>query len=369
MQPAPYPGGGASPFGGAYIGRRVLVTGHTGFKGSWLCQWLTMLGADVRGFGLAAPTTPSLHEVSRLGTVVPARIGDVRDEAAVTAAVRWAEPEVVFHLAAQPLVLRSHRQPIETFAVNVLGTAHVLQAVGSVDSVRSVVVVTSDKCYAESNPPGAHAESDRLGGLDPYSASKAGAELVAQSWRHTYWDAGRGPALATARAGNVIGGGDWSDDRIVPDLVRASGSRQPATLRNPAAVRPWQHVLEPLSGYLSLGAQLLSDGPGFSRAWNFGPDPVTVRSVSDLAREFLGRWAAHGGAEPPQPEVACDLPSGRAERAVLAIDSTAAAPRARVAAAARLLGGGRPDRIVVRAVGDAAGLRRPSGGGRADRCL
>jgi CDP-glucose 4,6-dehydratase len=309
----------------AYRGRRVLVTGHRGFKGSWLCQWLTMLGADVRGFGLGAPTTPNLHAEAGLAAAVPERIADIRDATALTEVMRWAQPEVVFHLAAQPLVLRSYREPVETFAVNVVGTAQLLDAIGSTPSVRSVVVITSDKCYAD-RPAGApHTESDQLGGLDPYSASKASAELVAASWRHAFWDAGRGPGLATARAGNVIGGGDWSQDRIVPDLVRAGVTGRPAELRRPAAVRPWQHVLDPLSGYLVLGARLLDDPAGCSRAWNFGPDPAASRTVAELTAEFLRRWEVHGG--PPVASLSGAAQKGDVdwpERASLAIDSSAA---------------------------------------------
>jgi CDP-glucose 4,6-dehydratase len=310
--------------GAAYRGRRVLVTGHRGFKGSWLCQWLTMLDADVRGFGLAAPTTPNLHGEAGLASAVPERVGDVRDATALADALLWAQPEVVFHLAAQPLVLHSYRRPVETFAVNVVGTAQLLEAVGSAPSVRSVVVVTSDKCYAEGPTPVPHTEGDRLGGTDPYSASKAGAELVAACWREAYWSDGRGPALATARAGNVIGGGDWSDDRIVPDLVRAAAAGRPAALRRPAAVRPWQHVLEPLSGYLALGARLLDDA-GAGRAWNFGPDPAAARTVAELAGEFLRRWEEHGGPPAPGPAADAEEPDGdRPERSSLVIDSTAA---------------------------------------------
>jgi CDP-glucose 4,6-dehydratase len=313
------------PFADAYRGRRVLVTGHRGFKGAWLCHWLGMLGADVRGFGFTAPTTPNLHAEARLAGSVPDYIGDVRDGTALVGALRWAEPELVFHLAAQPLVLRSYREPVETFAINVVGTAQVLHSIASSPSVRSVIVVTSDKCYATGPTGAAHVEADRLGGVDPYSASKAGAELVAACWRQSYWDEGRGPALATARAGNVIGGGDWSEDRIVPDLVRAFGSGQPARLRRPAAVRPWQHVLEPLAGYLTLGARLLDAGSTYAEAWNFGPDPAAARTVAELAREFLLRWAVHGGPPAPPPVAGVnEPPDGPPERATLAIDSSAA---------------------------------------------
>jgi len=305
------------PFGGFYCGRRVLVTGHTGFKGSWLCRWLGLLDADVRGFGLAAPTVPSLHGEARLADLVPEWRGDVRDAECLGRALRWAQPELVFHLAAQPLVLRSYDLPAETFDVNVMGTARVLEATARVASVRGVVVVTSDKCYAP-DATRAHVESDPLAGQDPYSASKAAAELVVASWPRT----AAAPVLATARAGNVIGGGDWSADRIVPDLARAAGAGRATVLRHPGAVRPWQHVLEPLAGYLRLGAGLVEHGERFGRAWNFGPDPVTVRTVAELAAEFGSRWRVHGGHRLPEPELATS--PGPEERAELSIDSSAA---------------------------------------------
>jgi CDP-glucose 4,6-dehydratase len=311
----------SEPFGDFYRGRRVLVTGHSGFKGSWLCHWLVLLGADVRGFGLAPPTAPSLHVEAGLARVVPARTGDVRDPAALRQVLAWARPELVFHLAAQPLVLRSYRAPAETFDVNVMGTVRVLEACAAAAGVRAVVVVTSDKCYAD-HAGGAHVESDPLGGADPYSASKAAAELAVGAWRTI----GAGPRLASARAGNVIGGGDWSEDRIVADLARAAAAGRAAELRRPAAVRPWQHVLEPLEGYLRLGARLALDGEPFDRAWNFGPDPRAARTVGDLAAVFSARWEAHAGERPPAPRTLEGTP-GPPEGAFLAIDSRAAAER------------------------------------------
>ncbi len=304
------------PFDDFYRGRRVLVTGHSGFKGSWLCRWLTLLGAEVRGFRLRAPSRAGACAAAGLGDLIPARTGDISDIGAVADAIDWARPEVVFHLAAQANVLRSYRDPASTFEVNVMGTVRLLEACASSEGLRAIVVATSDKCYAEGVGP--HVETDPLGGADPYSASKAAAELVVGAWRNL----GARPSLATARAGNVIGGGDWSDDRIVADLARAAKAGEAAVLRRPSAVRPWQHVLEPLVGYLELGTRLTLDGPPFERAWNFGPDPRTARTVAELATAFAQRWAAHAG-RPACPPVLIDA-AGPAERASLTLDSSAA---------------------------------------------
>jgi CDP-glucose 4,6-dehydratase len=252
---------------GFWAGRRVLVTGHTGFKGSWLSLWLSELGADVTGFATAPPTSPAMFELARVDEVVRTVSGDVRDPAEALRAVERARPDVVVHLAAQPVVRRSWREPAHTLAVNVLGTAHVLDAVRAAAPEAAVVVVTSDKCYADPDSGRCFAEDDRLGGEDPYSASKAAAELVAASYRDSF-----GLRIATARAGNVIGGGDWAEDRIVPDLVRAAAAGTPLHVRDPNAVRPWQHVLNPLGGYLVL-AERLAGSEAFATAWNFAPPP------------------------------------------------------------------------------------------------
>jgi CDP-glucose 4,6-dehydratase len=255
-------------------GRRVLVTGHTGFKGAWLTLWLHALGADVTGFSGPPPTTPSLFELARVGELCDDRRGDVRDAEAVATAADGAE--IVFHLAAQPIVRAALEDPAATFAINVVGTAHVLASAREA----AVVCVTSDKCYAPGEGP--HREGDPLGGADPYSASKAAQEHVAAAYRDAL-----GVRVATARAGNVIGGGDWGRDRLLPDLVRARESGDAVTLRHPDAVRPWQHVLDPLAGYLLL-AERLSAAPEFGAAWNFGPaDADTVGQVVDHVRE---RW-------------------------------------------------------------------------------
>ncbi len=254
-------------------GRRVLVTGHTGFKGSWLSLWLQRLGAQVTGFATAPPTEPSLFALAAAGEGLDDVRGDVRDRAAVRAAVAAADPEVVLHLAAQPIVSTGLEQPVETYATNVMGAAHVLDAARD---ARSVVLVTSDKCYAP-RAGGPHVESDAFGGIDPYSSSKAGQELVAAAFRDSF-----GVRVATARAGNVIGGGDWSRDRLVPDLVRALLSGEPVALRHPGAVRPWQHVLNPLAGYLRL-AEAVWESADAARGWNFGPAAADARPVREIA--------------------------------------------------------------------------------------
>ncbi len=282
----------------AWAGRRVLVTGHTGFKGRWLVAWLERLGADVRGL--------SLPEI------------DVRDGDGVTRALAAADPEVVFHLAAQAIVRRSFLDPVGTWATNVVGTANVLQALP--DATEVVVVVTSDKCYRDIESGRAMREEDPLGGKDPYSASKAAQELVAHAARETTLRA-RGVQLATARAGNVIGGGDEGEDRLVPDLVRAARAGRPLVLRNPDAVRPWQHVVNPLSGYLVLAERLLA-GPGFDEAWNFGPDADDARPVRWVAEQLAAAWP--GGA--PEVRVEADPDAGK-ESALLRLDSTKAARR------------------------------------------
>ncbi|MBD2160575.1 CDP-glucose 4,6-dehydratase [Limnothrix sp. FACHB-1083] len=273
-------------------GRRVLVTGHTGFKGSWLCLWLHSLGGDVYGLALDPPTQPNLYKTLLLHglLVADARI-DIRNFEAVKRVIIQAEPEIIFHLAAQSLVQTSYASPIETYATNVMGTAHVLEAARLVDSVRAIIVVTTDKCYENQEWVYPYRENDRLGGFDPYSNSKACAELVVSAYRSSFLGP-QGIAVATARAGNVIGGGDWATGRLIPDCVRAFQADEPLKLRYPQAVRPWQHVLEPLSGYLRLAEALLGDRAlEFCEAWNFGPDAVdtvTVGEVAKLAAEVWG---------------------------------------------------------------------------------
>lgn len=282
-------------FGGAYEGQRVLVTGHTGFKGSWLCAWLLELGAETIGYALDPPTDPSLFETIGLAGRMEHHVGDVRDAAAVAAAVEAAGADLIVHMAAQALVRRGYAAPVETFETNVLGTVNVLEAVRRAGRPTAVIVVTSDKCYEPAVVPRLHTEGDPLGGVDPYSASKGGAEIVTAAYRRSFFPPQRhddhGVALASVRAGNVIGGGDWAADRIVPDIVRALSAGRTVGVRHPDAVRPWQHVLDALSGYLWLGTRLLGDDAAdFAGPWNFGPEPGSGISVRTITERVLHAW-------------------------------------------------------------------------------
>ena len=269
-------------------GRRVLLTGHTGFKGSWLALWLTTLGAEVTGFSLDVPTEPSLYVLAAVAELVESVQADVRDYDAVRDAVRRARPEVVVHMAAQSLVRRSLADPRETYSTNVMGTVNVLEAVRESGAVRVVVNVTSDKCYENREWEWGYREDEPMGGHDPYSNSKGCAELVTAAFRHSFFD-GSETRLASVRAGNVIGGGDWGEDRLLPDLMRAALTGAAAPVRNPAAVRPWQHVLNPLSGYLML-AESLWERPELAGGWNFGPSDEDARPVSWIVDELDRRW-------------------------------------------------------------------------------
>ena len=285
-------------FGNAYRDVRVLITGHTGFKGSWLSLWLTRLGAEVTGFSLPPPTNPSLFYGACIADLIDHRIGDVRDQAALNVLVEEIRPNFVFHLAAQPLVIGSYDMPVETFDINVIGSIRVLEALRRAGRPASVVMITTDKVYRNREWPYGYREEDALGGHDPYSASKAAMEVAVASWRDSFFPpaklAEHGIRLASARAGNVVGGGDWSENRIVPDLARALQAGRPAGIRNPHSLRPWQHVLEPLAGYLHLGAALSGEGgERFAEAWNFGPAATDVRSVGALAAAMACSWGTH----------------------------------------------------------------------------
>ena len=272
---------------GPFAGRTVLVTGHTGFKGSWLSLWLHGLGARVVGYALAPNTRPSLFKALNLEKLIESHFGDVRDFGRLTALMRRARPQIVFHLAAQPLVRRSYDDPAETFAVNVQGTVNVLEAVRRTGCVLVCQVITSDKCY-ENPDTRPHQEDDRLGGYDPYSASKACAELAVASYRNSFFS--QGVSLSSARAGNVIGGGDWADDRLLPDCVRALSRKEPILIRNPRSVRPWQHVLDPLAGYLRLAAKQLARPRAFAEAWNFGPSSASTVTAAQIAQAAIAAW-------------------------------------------------------------------------------
>jgi len=302
-------------------GRRVLVTGHTGFKGGWLSLWLHGLGAKITGFSSEVPTKPSLFELARIGDTLNDVRGDIRDAAAMRRAVDECDPEVVFHLAARSIVREGYIEPLEFFATNVVGTATVLDACRAASGLKAIVCVTTDKCYENREWDWPYREIDALGGRDPYSGSKACVELAAAAYRSSFFsDASRPVGLATARAGNVIGGGDWASDRLLPDLVRAVQAGKPVSIRHPRATRPWQHVLEPLSGYLALAQALSAQPAKFSEAWNFGPDaggdqPVE-RVVEEAARILAGRL-----------EVRIDRGDGPHEAGRLMLDSSKARAR------------------------------------------
>jgi CDP-glucose 4,6-dehydratase len=305
----------------SYGGRKVFITGHTGFKGSWLSEWLVNLGADVTGYALEPPTNPNVFDAISVGGRISHVIADVRDRNRLVAEVSVARPIVIFHLAARALVRRAYEEPRDTFETNVMGTVNILEAARACPSVRAVVIVTSDKVYQNSESGQAFVETDPLGGLDPYGASKGAAELVTAAYRESFFADPDAAAVVSVRAGNVIGGGDWAVDRIIPDAVRALVAGEPIVVRNPEAVRPWQHVLEPLSGYLLLGARLLMNGQRDAGAWNFGPLDQGERPVRWVVERFLDEWGSGSWTTP--------TPRGTAphEAMRLSLDSTKARER------------------------------------------
>lgn len=280
---------------GFWRGKRVFLTGHTGFKGSWLTLWLQSLGAKVHGLALEPPTTPNLFTVAQVAKgMAGSTIGDIRDLVTVQQSMQACQPDIVIHMAAQPLVRLSYAEPVETYATNVMGTVHVLEAARHIPGVKAIVVVTTDKCYDNKEWVWGYREDEPMGGHDPYSNSKGCAELVTSAYRNSFLKS-QGIAVATARAGNVIGGGDWAADRLVPDILRAFEQNQPVIIRNPHATRPWQHVLEPLSGYLALAESLYTQGQVFAEGWNFGPKDDDARAVQWIVEHMVRDWG-HGAS-------------------------------------------------------------------------
>ncbi|SCB95524.1 CDP-glucose 4,6-dehydratase [Kosakonia oryziphila] len=289
-------------------GKRVFITGHTGFKGSWLTLWLQSMGAVLKGYSLNPPTEPSLYESAAVDDLIDSTIGDIRNFDQLHAAISAFRPEIVFHMAAQPLVRLSYDEPIETYSTNVMGTVHLLEAVKRVGGVKAIVNITSDKCYENREWVWGYREHEAMGGYDPYSNSKGCAELVASAYRNSFFNekdyAKHGVALASVRAGNVIGGGDWAKDRLIPDILRSFENNQTVIIRNPHAIRPWQHVLEPLSGYITIAQRLYKEGPAFAEGWNFGPredDAMPVQFIVETMVKIWGddaAWLLDGNEHP-----------------------------------------------------------------------
>ncbi|TGN39969.1 CDP-glucose 4,6-dehydratase [Marinobacter confluentis] len=288
-------------------GKKVFVTGHTGFKGSWLSLWLQSMGAQVKGFALEPPTAPALFNEAKVAEGMESEIGDIRDLAAVSNAMKAFNPDILFHMAAQPLVRFSYREPVETYSTNVMGTVHVLEAARHCPSLEAIVNVTTDKCYENREWIWGYREHEAMGGHDPYSNSKGCSELVTAAYRNSFFNKPDSASVASARAGNVIGGGDWADDRLIPDILRAFERGQPVVIRNPSAVRPWQHVLEPLSGYLVLAEKLYTEGQAFAEGWNFGPKDEDVQPVEWILGHMVKHWGEGASwqlDEGPQPHEA-----------------------------------------------------------------
>ena len=279
-----------------WLGKRVLLTGHTGFKGSWLSLWLQSLGAHLVGYALAPPTNPNLFDVADVGKGMTSILGDIRDLAKLQEVFQEHRPEIVIHMAAQPLVRYSYQNPVETYATNVMGTVNLLEAVRNTPSVKAVVNITTDKCYENREWIWGYRENEPMGGFDPYSNSKGCAELVSAAYRSSFFNASNyaehGVATATVRAGNVIGGGDWAQDRLIPDILTAFEQGRKVEIRNPYAIRPWQHVMEPLRGYLTLAERLFEHGPSFAEGWNFGPNDEDAKPVGWIVEQMAGLWGA-----------------------------------------------------------------------------
>lgn len=278
-----------------WSGKKVFITGHTGFKGSWLCLWLHKLGAEVHGYALSPPTQPSLFELAHVADLLTShQVADIRDGVVLSAAIQRVQPEIVIHMAAQPLVRESYQIPTETYATNVMGTVNLLEAIRQCPSVKSVVNVTTDKCYENKEWVWAYRENEPMGGFDPYSSSKACSELVTAAYRQSFFNPQQyeehGVALASARAGNVIGGGDWAKDRLIPDCIDALLANKTIRIRNPYSIRPWQHVLEPLSGYISLAQKLYESGPDYAEGWNFGPSDEDAKPVEWIVKRLCDQW-------------------------------------------------------------------------------
>ncbi len=292
-------------------GKRVFITGHTGFKGSWMSLWLQSLGVELTGFALQPPTQPSLFDEARIGQGMRSIIGDIRNLAYLQKSMQECKPEIVIHMAAQPLVRYSYDNPVETYATNVMGAVHLLEAVRHTPSVKVVVNITTDKCYENREWAWGYRENEPMGGYDPYSNSKGCAELVTAAYRSSFFNPQtyhqHGVAIASVRAGNVVGGGDWAHDRLIPDILAAFESGRPAIIRNPNSIRPWQHVMEPLRGYIMLAEKLYTHGPEFAEGWNFGPNDEDARPVEWIVNEFVNLWGQGAtwqlaGGEHPQHE-------------------------------------------------------------------
>jgi CDP-glucose 4,6-dehydratase len=298
-------------FNGIYYGKKVLITGHTGFKGSWLCMMLHQLGAQVYGYALDPPTQPSLFVEAGVGDLVTSYIGDIRNYENLVKVLLEVKPDIIIHMAAQPLVRESYKNPIETYSTNVMGTVNLLEAIRHISGLKVLVNVTTDKCYENREWHWGYRENEPMGGYDPYSNSKGCSELVTASFRSSFFNSkdytNHGVAIATARAGNVIGGGDWAEDRLIPDFIRSIAKGEKLSIRSPYAIRPWQHVLEPLTGYLTLAAKLLTDGPKYAEAWNYGPVDTDAKNVEWITRticEMWGEGAFYAIDTNPQPHEA-----------------------------------------------------------------